>query len=441
MPLCLLSLELTTAMPDDGGLVSWVEKAFGTDVGGHNTYWVVVSYVVDSAIYPVLAGEYIIDEIADESGSVGSLKRESAIALFASAIVLFVLGTKLAGTDWLVRFSTLLAAIAVLPIMIYVLWGLKELEPSQWVETKHPVETDWPLLVSWELWLYSGFVGISAMAGEVENPRRSFTIMIASLLPMLMLMNAVPLMVSLGIDDNVENYEAGYLDVLADKLTDGKWLGWMFTIGAQVVMVGLFNSQSIVSERSAAQFFKSRISETTFRRWESRGPIWHWLLSEAQHGISPIFIVANAALNLALVWVPYDLLVEMGMLMMTVPAFLLCAAFLYFRYTKPNMARTYSVPGGWVGAWVCALLPAAATAANLYYSVVDETPVFNVVYLRLYLAVAITGFGVVVHTIYNYWYARYNYGNGQPTDSTPLMFTPGKSEPLTVYADKDTSYF
>lgn len=59
LPLSLISLELTAALPLDGGGVAWIERGFGKLVAGHNTYWTILVYVFDSAIYPVLAGWYM----------------------------------------------------------------------------------------------------------------------------------------------------------------------------------------------------------------------------------------------------------------------------------------------------------------------------------------------------------------------------------------------
>ena len=39
--------------------VSWVQHVYGPKVAGHNSYALAVSYLVDTAIYPLLAGHYI----------------------------------------------------------------------------------------------------------------------------------------------------------------------------------------------------------------------------------------------------------------------------------------------------------------------------------------------------------------------------------------------
>jgi len=41
-----------------------------------------------------------------------------------------------------------------------------------------------PLLISWMLWLYSGFFSLGSLAGEVENPKKTFPKLVSVLIPM-----------------------------------------------------------------------------------------------------------------------------------------------------------------------------------------------------------------------------------------------------------------
>jgi hypothetical protein len=65
--------------------------------------------------------------------------------------------------------------------------------------------------------------------------------------------NILPVMVSVSIDNDRNNYGAGHFDYLATELC-GDWLGVFFTIGATCCFIGLYNAQVIVCERSMAAF-------------------------------------------------------------------------------------------------------------------------------------------------------------------------------------------
>ena len=58
LPIALIVAELSSAFPEDGGYVVWVQEACGKRIGSHHAYWVWVIYVVDAAIYPVLVANY-----------------------------------------------------------------------------------------------------------------------------------------------------------------------------------------------------------------------------------------------------------------------------------------------------------------------------------------------------------------------------------------------
>ena len=230
LPIALIVAELSTAFPEDGGYVVWVQEACGKVVGSHHAYWVWVIYVVDAAIYPVLVSNYV-----DTMVPMGETNK----GLLSVGIVLAVTAINLLGTDVMVRFNTLLAIMSLLPTIVFTAYGLPEVKPSRcWVDQG---EVDWSLLVSWILWLYCGFFSLGTMAGELEDPRRTFIISIAILFPAVLILNTLPLAVALGLDDRAEHYNAGYFNVLAGRLA-GAWLDWGFQVGANVCLVGLYNA-------------------------------------------------------------------------------------------------------------------------------------------------------------------------------------------------------
>lgn len=54
LPQAMMTAELSTAFPDNGGYSLWVKEAFGDLWGVQESYWSWFSGVVDSALYPVL---------------------------------------------------------------------------------------------------------------------------------------------------------------------------------------------------------------------------------------------------------------------------------------------------------------------------------------------------------------------------------------------------
>jgi amino acid transporter len=59
LPMALMTAELTAAMPEDGGFVVWVERAFGRFWGFQEGWWSWLCSFADNALYPVMFAEYL----------------------------------------------------------------------------------------------------------------------------------------------------------------------------------------------------------------------------------------------------------------------------------------------------------------------------------------------------------------------------------------------
>ena len=110
------------------------------------------------------------------------------------------------------------------------------------------------LLLSWTLWLYSGFSWLGVMAGEVERPRSTYSAVLLVLIPLVTSLNLLPFLVSLSLDPKTSHYSSGYFNVLAGNLA-GDWLRVCFIIGANVSLLGLYHSQIIAADRTLFAFW------------------------------------------------------------------------------------------------------------------------------------------------------------------------------------------
>ena len=370
LPIALIVAELSSAFPEDGGYVVWVQEACGKAVGSHHAYWVWVIYVVDAAIYPVLVANYV-----DTMVPMGDTSR----GLLATAIVIGVTLINLAGTDVMVKFNTLLAIVSLAPTLVFMFLGLPSVSLSKCLVAEG--DADWTLLVSWILWLYCGFFSLGTLAGELENPRSTFTIAIAILFPAVLLLNTLPLAVALGLDDRLDHYSAGYFNVLAGRLA-GVWLDGAFQLGANVCLVGLYNAAVLTAERSlcflVSTQFGDAIEEYATSKTAGRGAlgrVLRTLLSTSQTGVAPLYILTNAVCAGILVWMPYTLLVEFSMLL-SVPSILLFMwSFVALRIQRPSVDRPFLIPGGLPVAVLLTVVPVAISIS--YAAIITTESSFN----------------------------------------------------------------
>lgn len=141
-------------------------------------------YLFDAAAYPVFAAEYFGERL-----DLSDTDRDLVGDLFVVVITVI----KLCGTEYLVKASGFLFAVSMIPATIYMVYGAKDLNSQKWMDTNTTVSgngasvegMDEAMLLSWIVWLYSGFASLGALAGETVNPKRSYPIVIAVLVPLV----------------------------------------------------------------------------------------------------------------------------------------------------------------------------------------------------------------------------------------------------------------
>ena len=146
LPSALMTAELATAFPSDGGQVAWVEMAFGASLGGHNAYWMWLANLFDAAVYPQMATQYLASALAsriDLSHTVQQIIRWSLVAAIALLNLL--------GVEWITASQGVIFAISITPCLLYIVLGLPHLEPANLIVSDGPVDA--ALLFSWTVWL------------------------------------------------------------------------------------------------------------------------------------------------------------------------------------------------------------------------------------------------------------------------------------------------
>eukprot|EP00039_Didymoeca_costata_P022107 m.3725 g.3725 ORF g.3725 m.3725 type:complete len:519 (-) comp2819_c0_seq1:256-1812(-) len=431
VPSALVSLELSCAMPADGGSVVWVEEALGSSFGAHNTYWLWFSYVLDGAIYPVLAGAAISKywNIFSLSGeySVDSLSSTNAgVSIMATIIIGFLLVMQLLGTDVLVKFSMTLAVLSLLPVMIFMTWGMKYFDfqkviSIQKVSSSGDSGVDWVLLYSYMIWVNMGYIAIGSMSEEVENPRKTLVRSVFTLVPIVMLLTFLPLAIAISMDNDSSNFVPGHFNDLAKELA-GEWLMWAFFVGAMLNWLGLSNSALMCSERMSYFFLKERFPQY-FDKVRNPSRLYRWLWLDESKGVPRGMIFINFGVALLAAWIPLEGLVEIT-IMLSVPSFILMfVAFVYFKIKRPQMARPYKISGGVFGAVSLSFLPCLCLTAYLILCCKDPTAYYGIPYFKLIGFFGSIFLGVVVHAAH-YMFSKkskYNFQSFNDEDENTVF--------------------
>eukprot|EP00042_Codosiga_hollandica_P049082 m.562600 g.562600 ORF g.562600 m.562600 type:complete len:526 (+) comp57807_c0_seq3:416-1993(+) len=434
IPIALICTDLSIAYPFDGGFVAWIDLALGAVIGGHNAFWTWLGYCVDGAVYPVLAGHYVV--------RASGLDIEY-IEAFAGSVVLVIFVIRLFHLDVLIKFSTALTIMSLVPAALYVGFAVPYAHPSDWLNTSgdftcnttdtHPhsstaptskyglsttlpmnnvtlepfplletckIEPNWGTFLPYVIWCMSGFFSIGTLAGQVSNPRRSIPLALIFLIPIVVAELVVPLALSVSIDPDLKDYEPGHYAELAQQIA-GVWLNVMITSAAITSLVGTCNAIVLVADEALQSFIvthfpgpfqKAAVSSSKFHRW----------FMNADDRIAPVFAVINCGLIGAFIWIPYDVLIAADMVLMNFTVIFLFVAYVKLKWTQKQAEWMYGHSTLW--AVLLLLMPLLITLGMTYYALVSSEAALGIPYFTAVSTSVFVGVGLIGHAVYYTWF-------------------------------------
>lgn len=340
LPVTLAMAELASAMPDEGGYVVWVDRAFGRFWSFQVGWWSWIDSFVDVAIYPALFAEYLKFWLP------GMTAREqwlAAVGFVAVLTALNVVGVNPAG-----RAAVALAAVTLAPIALLALAGLGSLSAAGWTPfapSGTSLGAGFGLGLAVVMWNYAGWDTATTCLGETAAPERAFRHALLLAVPAVTAAYVVPMAVALGSGGAPWTaWRTGFLPVVAERI-GGRGLGALVALGAVVSTAGLFLSLLLTNSRLPYVLARQGQLPASLGRVHRRfaTPWVAVVVSAAGYGALAVFSFRQLiVLN---VWLySLTLLVEL-------------AAFVRLRATEPALLRPWRVPGGIAGAWTIAVVP------------------------------------------------------------------------------------
>ena len=173
IPSILMTTELCTMFPTNGGYSIWVKEAFGPFWGFQESWWSWGSGVVDNAVYPVLFFD-VLSQLFDVLQSLNWIQKYAIKVLimicFAIPNFLFV--------NVVGRWMLVLFFISMAPFVAFVSAGLatsKSADAHELIEIKPSFSSiDWSTFLSVMYWNFSGFDCVSTISGEIKQPSRTY---------------------------------------------------------------------------------------------------------------------------------------------------------------------------------------------------------------------------------------------------------------------------
>ena len=387
LPIALMVAELATLMPVSGGYYQWVKEALGPFWGFQAGWWAWVASWFDLAIYPVLFVEfsaYFLPWLETESVAGLPVKWLVELAFIWSFAAMNMAGSSIVGDS-----SKLFLVIVLAPFLLIVVIGLFKMQANPTTpfvpEGLSPIEAFGAGLFV-IMWNYSGWDGLSTVAGDIDDPRRNYPRALAITIPMITLIYLIPTVVALAVvgSQDVE-WTAGAFTVVAEGV-GGRWLGLFMSFAAIVSAIGLFSAWLLSYSRIPfALANDGYLPPALVRVHPSRG--------------TPVRTITVAAIICSLVtfWASLDensfgQLASLSVLVGGCVIMLEFTTLIVMRRRYPDLVRPFRVPGGdWVP-YVLVTLPALVIVTAVYFTVLESGWMGGIGYALIALSTGVVAY-------------------------------------------------
>ena len=336
IPVSLVSAELTTAMPVEGGFYRWTRAAFGDFWGFLAGWWNWSASFLLGGAYAVLFTDYLVYYFP---GITGWKHYFVSVALIAVITWINVLGIQLVG-----QVATALEIFIFVPVITMVVMAFMNWHHNPFVPLTPPHQPTFKIFgvgLALGLWLYSGYEQLSTVAEEVENPQRAYPRALALVVPLSMAAYFLPTLAGLASAGSWEKWHTGFFSeaatMIGGSLFGRPWLGTWMTLAAMVCNVALLNSTVLTTTRMPFAMAEDGYLPSVLTRRHSR------------YGTPWLAILSSAVIYALLAWQSLGQLISVYIWLRSATTVLTVLSAWKLRRSQPGMPRAFVVPGRRMG--------------------------------------------------------------------------------------------
>ena len=240
VPEALMTAELCTMFPGNGGFVFWTTASFGSRLGFLQGCWSWLSNVTSTAVYPHLLLEYLTAAFPVMASPFYSILFLSVFSVSMSYVN--YRGLHIIGSGGAVAIVIVMFPFLVLAILGYPMVDWEELS------TGLPIADITPLafvsFLNVMFWNLNSWENCSVMSGEIANPQRTLPKAIGIALGITMLAYLVPLSIGIGVMSGISDYTAwgaGYFQAVGLQV-GGKPMAYLILLAAAFGCIGQYQS-------------------------------------------------------------------------------------------------------------------------------------------------------------------------------------------------------
>jgi amino acid transporter len=350
VPVSLVSAELTTALPVEGGFYRWSRAAFGDFWGFLAGWWNWSASFLLGGSYAVLFTDYLAFYFPSLVGW--------RHWLVSFALVAFIAWLNIRGIQMVGKAAAILEISIFIPVLIMIALGLAHWQHNPFlpfIPPHQPFSRVFGVGLALAIWLYSGYEQLSTVAEEVDDPARSYPRSLALVVPLSIAAYFLPTFAALASVGNWQQWHDGYFSTAA-LLIGGRWLGSFMTVAAMICNVALLNSTVLTTTRMPFVLAEDGYLPRFFTQRHPR------------YGTPWIAILISAAIYASLALHSLGELISIYVWLRAATTVLTVLSAWGLRRQRPDLPRSFRIPGGNLGLAYVIVLPLAMTYIVLRYS-------------------------------------------------------------------------
>ena len=355
VPTAMMVSELSSAIPEEGGFYIWVRRGLGPFWGYQETWLSLAGSIFEMALYPTLFVDYMGHFAPALTAGHRAIVTELALIVVCTLWNLW--GTRAVGEG-----SVWMSVALLSPFVVMVVYAMSRhvathdayvasYAVSAVAKAHHPAaHTDILGGILIAMWNYMGWDNTSTVAEEVVRPQRTFPLVMLLTVSFITLSYFLPVAAAAHAGVSATGWSTGgWVDV--GRVVGGNWLSIAIAVGGAIGAVGTFNALTLSFSRLPLVMAQDGYLPKIFAR------------TSAKTGMPVVAITACAVGWAACLFLNFEHLVIMDVLLTGMSILLEFWALIGLRIREPNLARPYRVPGGVIGVTLLGLPPLALMIA------------------------------------------------------------------------------
>jgi amino acid transporter len=347
-PTALMLGELTSAIPSEGGFYVWVRRALGPFWGYQEAWLSLTASIFDMAIYPTIFVLYLGKLFP--SWTAGSRGIAWEIALVTACCLWNLCGAPAVGEGSVTLFILLLA-----PFVVLIVLGF--LHGPHWQNhvtnfTGGSIST--AVIVA--LWNYMGWDNASTVAGEVENPSRSYPVAMLSAAVLVAISYILPVV------------SVAFTGIAVDQFSTGSWTDAARTLGGPMLATAIVVCGMI----SGLGMFNALVLSYTRLPMvlAQDGMLPSWLAFKNKRGVPWAAVIVCSIAWAGALGFRFEELISIDLILYGSSLLLEFAALAVLRFKEPDLTRPFRAGNTFMA---CTLgIPPALLIGYVMYAARDE---------------------------------------------------------------------